>query len=72
MAVHIVIGTRKFMRKLRGHFVFLQSARGLAHSKTLRGFQESSGRAQCLGLIRFPELITGAGSGPGKPLRPRW
>jgi len=27
---------------------------------------------QRLGLIRFPELITGAGSGPGKPLRPRW
>jgi len=26
--------------------------------------------ARHFGLIRFPELITGAGSGPGKPLRP--
>ena len=34
------------MRKCRGFFVFMQSARGLAQSKTLRVFQESSCRAQ--------------------------
>src|SRR5450759_1239103 len=52
MAVHIVIGAQKFMRKSRGHFVCWQSARGLAHSKTLRVFQESSCRAQRFGLRR--------------------
>jgi hypothetical protein len=31
-AVHIIIGGQKVMRKSRGHFVCLQSARGLAHS----------------------------------------
>jgi hypothetical protein len=50
IAVHIVIGTQKLMRKSRGHFVCLQSVRGLAHSQTLRVFQESSCRAQRLGL----------------------
>src|ERR1022692_2270707 len=39
---------------------------------TLRAVHESSANAWRLGLIRFPELITGAGSGPRKPLRPRW
>jgi hypothetical protein len=29
IAVHIVIGAQKFMRKSGGHFVFLPSARGL-------------------------------------------
>jgi len=50
------------MRKSRGHFVFWHSARGLAHSKTLRVFQESSCRAQRLGLRRpsaaFPNGIS--------------
>jgi len=36
MAVPVNMSTQKLMRKSRGHFVFLQSARGLAHSKTLR------------------------------------
>ena len=49
------------MRKSRGHFVFLHSARGLAHSKTLRVFHESLCRAQRLGLRRpsaaFPNDI---------------
>jgi hypothetical protein len=61
IAVHIVIGAQKFMRKSRGYFVLLQSARGLAHSKTLRVFQESSCRAQRHGLRRpsaaFPRCI---------------
>jgi hypothetical protein len=35
MAVHIIIGAQKFMRKSRGYFVCRQSARGLAQSKTL-------------------------------------
>jgi hypothetical protein len=39
MAVHIVIGTPKFMRKSGGRFILWQSARGLAQSKTLRVFQ---------------------------------
>jgi len=54
IAVHIVIGAQKLLRKSRGHFVFWQSAsrrraeaalwraakaEGLAHSKTLRVFQ---------------------------------
>jgi hypothetical protein len=51
-AVYIGIGAQKFVRISRGHFVCLQSARGLAHSKTLRVFQESSYRAQRLGLRR--------------------
>ena len=53
-AVHIVIGAQKFMRKARGHVVFWQSAPDVsgAHSKTLRVFQESSGRAQRPGLLR--------------------
>jgi len=34
------------------HSVFLQSARGLAQSKTLRAFQESSCHAQRLGVRR--------------------
>ena len=42
IAVHFVIGTQKFMRKFRGRFICLQSARGLAQSKTLRVFQASS------------------------------
>src|ERR1039458_10257852 len=46
------IGAQKFMRKSRGPFVFWQSARGLAHSKTLRVFQESSCHAQRLELRR--------------------
>jgi hypothetical protein len=50
IAIHIVIGAQKFMRKSGGRFVFVQSARGLAHSKTLRVLQESSCRAQRLGL----------------------
>src|SRR5450759_3590962 len=62
MAVHIVIGTQKFMRKSGGHFVFWQSARGLAHSKTLRVFQASSCRAKRLGLRRpsaaFPRGVS--------------
>ena len=52
------------MRKSCGYFVILQSARGLAHSKTLRVFQESSCRAQRLGVRRpsaaFPS-VAGAG-----------
>src|SRR5208283_1939341 len=48
----VVIGTQKLLRKSRGHFDFLQSARGLAQSKTLRVFQESSCRAQRLGVRR--------------------
>jgi hypothetical protein len=58
------------MWKSRGHFVFLHSAsrrraeaalwraakaEGLAHSKTLRGFQESSCHAQRPGLRRQAE-----------------
>ena len=35
MAVHFVIGTQKFLRKSRGRFIFVQSARGLALSRTL-------------------------------------
>jgi hypothetical protein len=77
IAVHIVIGAQKFMRKSRGYFVLLQSAsrrragaalwraakaEGLAHSKTLRVFQESSCRAQRHGLRRpsaaFPRCIS--------------
>jgi hypothetical protein len=62
MAVHIVIGAQKFMRKSYGHFVFLQSARVLAHSKTLRVFQESLCCAQRLGLRRpsaaFPRDVS--------------
>src|ERR1035438_5438327 len=62
IAVHIVTGAKKFMRKTRRHFVLWQSARRLAHSKTLRGFQESSCRAQRLGLRRpsaaFPRGIS--------------
>jgi hypothetical protein len=77
IAVHIVIGTQKFMQKSRGHFVFVQSAsrrraeaalwraakaEGPAHSKMLRVFQESSCRAQRLGLRRpsaaFPRGIS--------------
>ena len=42
---------KKFMRKSRP-FISLQSARGPAQSKTLRVFQESSCRAQRLGLRR--------------------
>ena len=53
IAVHFVIGTQKFMRKFRGRFICLQSARGLAQSKTLRVFQESSCCAQRLG-VRWP------------------
>ncbi len=59
------------MRESRGQFVFLQSAsrrraeaelwraakaEGLAHSKTLRVFQESSCRAQRLGLSTLPRF----------------
>jgi hypothetical protein len=55
MAIHIAIGAQKFMWKSRGHFVFLQSARGLVYSKTFRVFQESSCRAQRLGLRRQAE-----------------
>jgi hypothetical protein len=48
--------------KLATYFVFWQSARGLAHSKTLRVFQESSCRAQRLGVRRpsaaFPRDIS--------------
>jgi hypothetical protein len=62
IAVHIAIGAQKFMRESREHFVCLQSARGLAHSKTLRVFQESSCRAQRPGLRRpsaaFPRDIS--------------
>jgi len=43
---------RAVQRKSCETFVFLQSARGLAHSKTLRVFQESLCRAQRLGLRR--------------------
>jgi hypothetical protein len=43
---------QKLLQKSRGHFVFMQSARGLAQSKTLRVFQESSCRAQRLGVRR--------------------
>ena len=46
IAVHFVIGTQKFMRKFRGRFICWQSARGLAQSKMLRIFQESSCCAQ--------------------------
>jgi hypothetical protein len=52
--LNYLIGAQKFMRKSRGHFVFLQSARGLAHSKTLRVFQESSCCAQRLGECGGP------------------
>ena len=52
MVVPIVIGAQKFLRKSRGHFVFWQSARGLAQSKTLRVFQESSCRARRFGVRR--------------------
>jgi hypothetical protein len=62
IAIRIVIGAQKFMRKSGGRFVFVQSARGLAHSKTLRVLQESSCRAQRLGLRRpssaFPRGIS--------------
>jgi hypothetical protein len=33
---------------------------------------DAAGPREAFGLIRYPELITGAGSGLGKPLRPRW
>jgi hypothetical protein len=52
------------MRKSCGCFVFLQSARGLAQSKTLRVFQESSCRAQCLG-VRRPSSAFSNGAGAG-------
>ena len=59
MAVHFVIGTQTFTRKFRRRFICLQSARGLAQSKTLRVFQEPSCCAQRLGVWRpaaaFPE-----------------
>ena len=62
IVIHIAIGAQKFMRKYRGHFVFWQSARELAHSKTLHVFQESSCRAQRPGLRRpsaaFPRDIS--------------
>ena len=73
----LVVGTQKLLRKSRGHFVCLQSAsrrraeaalwraakvEGLAQSKTLRVFQESSCRAQRLGVRRpsaaFPRGIS--------------
>jgi hypothetical protein len=60
IAVHFVIGTQKFMRKFRGRFICLQSARGLAQSKTLRVFQESSCCAQRLG-VRWPSTAFPSG-----------
>ena len=42
MAVHFVIGAQNFVRKFRGRFICLQSARGLAQSKTLRVFWASA------------------------------
>jgi hypothetical protein len=47
-----VICTQMLLQKSRGHFVFLQSASGLAQSKTLRVFQTSSYRARRLGVRR--------------------
>jgi hypothetical protein len=38
----------------RGHFVFWQSARGLAQSRTLRAIHKSQANASRLGLIRRP------------------
>ena len=61
LAVYIVIGAQKFMRKSCGHFVFKQSARGLAQSKTLRVFQESSCRALRLG-VRRPSAVFPSGA----------
>jgi hypothetical protein len=62
MTIRIVIGGHQVMRKSCGHFVCLQSARGLAQSKTLREFRESLCRAQRLGLRRpsaaFPSGIS--------------
>jgi hypothetical protein len=53
IAVHVDLGAPRFTRP---------SARGLAHSKTLRVFQESSCRAERLGLWRpsasFPRGIS--------------
>jgi hypothetical protein len=61
-AVHIIIGGQKVMRKSRGHFVCLQSARGLAHSMTLRAVCKSPGNASRLGLRRpsaaFPRGVS--------------
>jgi hypothetical protein len=63
----VVVCTQKLLRKSRGHFVSWQSAsrrraeaalwraakvEGLAQSKTLRVFQESSCHAQRLGVRR--------------------
>ena len=42
----------KKKKKRGGHFVCLHSARGLAHSKTFRVFEESSCRALRLGVRR--------------------
>jgi hypothetical protein len=53
VAVHFVIGTQKFIRIFRRRFICLQSARGLAQSKTLRVFRKSSYCAQRLG-VRWP------------------
>ena len=64
IAIHSVIGTQKLMRKSRGHFVFLHSARGLAHSKTLRVFHESLCRAQRLGLSTLRSTATEDGRRP--------
>jgi hypothetical protein len=53
-----------FTRKSRGHFVCLQSARGLAQSRTLRVFQESSCCAQRLGVSTLRNTATEDGRRP--------
>ena len=59
MAVHIGICTQKFMKKFGKSYVFWQSARGLAQSKTLRAVRESLANASRLGVRRpsaaFPQ-----------------
>jgi hypothetical protein len=52
MAVHIVIRVQEFMWKFGKSFVFWQSARGLAQSKTLRAVRESQANASRLGVRR--------------------
>ena len=54
----------RFARESRGRSTFLQSARGLAQSKTLRGFQESSYHAQRLG-VRWPSTAFPGGISNG-------
>ena len=58
IAVHIVIGAQEFTRKSREHFVFWQSARGLAQSKTLRVAEECQNVRQVLDCGCPPPLFS--------------